>query len=56
MRYLVQDVVLDKNHIKYPNRTVYYLLDLQTRRLSAAYHLTYDRAKEIADRKNGYEH
>ena len=52
MRYIVQDMVLDKNHIKFPNRTVYYLLDLQTRRLSLSYHLEYDAAKEVADRKN----
>ena len=53
MRYIIQDIKLPANHLKDPNKVVYYLLDLNTRRLSLSYHMTAERAREVADRKNG---
>ena len=53
MRYIVQDQQLPANHNVYPDRVVYYLLDLVTRRLSLGYSLSYDLAKAKADKKNG---
>jgi hypothetical protein len=52
MRYIVQDQVLDKHHFKHPGRTVYFVLDLVTRRLGMAYYLTPEKAQEVCDRKN----
>ena len=52
MRYIVQDQVLPTKHPMHPDRTVYFVMDLNTRRLGFSYYLTYDRAKQIVDRKN----
>lgn len=53
MRYVVQDQQLPADHVKHPNKVVYYVLDLVTRRLSLGYSLSYDLAKGMVDKKNG---
>lgn len=52
MRYVVQDQVLDKDDYKHPGRTVYFVLDLVTRRLGLAYYLTPEAAQEVCNKKN----
>ena len=53
MRYLVQRIVLDKDHPCWPNEEVFKLLDRNTGHVSFGCYTTLEVAQGVADRKNG---
>ncbi|KKK91607.1 hypothetical protein LCGC14_2711240 [marine sediment metagenome] len=52
MRYIVESVTLDKDHLMNPGKIVYKIFDTIKHEFGLSYYMNIDRALEIAKEKN----